>query len=110
MSGFKLDWQHWLYGLFAGLIGGGAGGVVTALTGAIKLPDVVNLNTGLHNFVALFYISFVIHAMISGAFYLQKSPLPTIEDSVTTAVSTTKQPGAPPKTTETIVETHTETK
>ena len=96
----KLSWGLWIYGLVAGLIGGGAGGVVTAISGAVALPQQVNLQAGFHSFLILFYISFAMHGLVSVAFYLQKSPLPQIETTV--SVATTEQKGTPTKVVTTV--------
>lgn len=110
MSGFKMDWEHWVYSLVAAFIGGGAGAVVTAGTAAILLPDKVNLGAGLHTFLAFVAVSFIAHGVITVMAYLQKSPLPTIEEKVMNVKQTTKEMGQPVKTTETVVETHIESK
>jgi hypothetical protein len=110
MGGFKLDWQHWLYGLVAAGIGGGAGAVVTAGSANVVLPNTVNLDEGFHTMMLLFKVSFIAHALISVAFYLQKSPLPAIEETTKATVSLTTQEGQPPKVTSTVVETRTESK
>lgn len=75
----KLNWGTWLYGLLAAIIGGGAGAVVTAVSGAVILPNQVNLSAGFHSMLQLIYFSFILHGLISLAFYLQKSPLPSIQ-------------------------------
>ena len=106
MSAMRLNWGAWLYGLVAGLIGGGAGGVVTAISGAVALPQQVNLQAGFHSFLILFYISFAMHGLVSVAFYLQKSPLPQIETTV--SVATTEQKGTPSKVVTTVSSTSQE--
>jgi hypothetical protein len=100
----KLAWQPWLYGLLAGLIGGGAGGVVTAISGIVALPGQVNIHDGFHSFLMLFYVSFAMHGLISVAFYLKNSPLPAVLDASVT-VTTTAQPSSKPQTTTTTVST-----
>jgi hypothetical protein len=61
----------WFRGLVGAIIAGGAHSV----TGMAIAPEVFNLHEGLQKLFALA----VGGGLISGAFYLQKSPLPEIE-------------------------------
>ncbi len=72
-----LDWGHWLKGLMAALIGGGAGGVTNGISANLILPDQVNVHGGLRNMLWLMGVSFAINAALSAFFYLKQSPVPT---------------------------------
>lgn len=92
----RLDWNNWIYGLFAGFIGGGAGAVVSGVTASMLAPD--KLALGGSRFFALIGIVFLVHGAISTAMFLQQNPLPkqlTVTDesaskSVTTGVGPDK--------------------
>lgn len=73
-SFMKLDWDNWLYGLFAGFIGGGAGAVVSGVTASMMVPD--RLAFGGPKFFMLIGIVFLAHGCISGFMYLNQNPLP----------------------------------
>jgi hypothetical protein len=102
--GIKLDWGVWVYGLFAALIGGGAGGVSSGLAGMHLAPGQFGAagDAG-WNTLKLMGFTFIFAAIISVVAYLMKSPLPAIETTV--SVSQTTQPGQAVKTTTTIAAT-----
>lgn len=73
----RLNWETWLYGIFAALIGGGAGSVVSVIGTSIVIPGSVGVsgNAG-WNSLKLMGVTFVVHAAIAVFAFLQKSPLP----------------------------------
>jgi hypothetical protein len=88
----KLDWSNWLYGLFAGFIGGGAGAVISGVTASMFAPD--KLAVGGTKFFEFTGIVFLAHGLISMFMYLQQNPLPkqitvTSEKSTSTSTETT---------------------
>src|SRR5271167_4427490 len=97
----KLAWGSWFYGLFAALIGGGAGAVAAGLAAMGLAPGQfgVSGNAGWSN-LKLMGATFVVSGIIAAAAFLKQSPLPAIETTV--SASTTTQPGAPPSTTVTV--------
>jgi hypothetical protein len=104
----KLDWSHWLYGLIAGFIGGGAGAFGAGFGGIITDPEHFNAAGGAHHLLVLMGWTFLFSGIITVLAYLKQSPLPpVVPDSTTTSVGVTTQPGAQPKTTTTVSETHT---
>ena len=89
----RLDWTNWLYGLFAGFIGGGAGAVVSGFTASMLVPD--KLAIGSAKSFELIGVVFLAHGCISMAMYLQQNPLPkqitvTSESSTTASITTEK--------------------
>jgi uncharacterized membrane protein HdeD (DUF308 family) len=85
----RLDWGNWLYGLFAGFIGGGAGAVVTGFTASALDPD--KLALGSSRFFVLIGVVFLAHGCISTAMFLQQNPLPqklTVTDETATKTVT----------------------
>jgi hypothetical protein len=86
----KLDWSHWLYGLFSGFIGGGA----TAGTSFVGLAVGNAISPAVHemDFKQLGTV-FLSSGIVAALFYLKQSPLPQAEDSAT------KPPVEPPKPT-----------
>lgn len=80
MSGLKLDWGHWAYGLFAALIGGGAGAVAAAFGAMVLTPGQYSMsgNPG-WNSLKLMGFTFIVGGIIAGTAYLKQSPLPAIE-------------------------------
>ncbi len=91
----KLDWSNWFKGIFAAIIGGGAGGVTTAISGSLVLPDQVNVHAGLHNMMLLMGTNFVISGAMSMFFYLKQSPVPLSEPIVPVTPAPANQPAAP---------------
>jgi hypothetical protein len=103
----KLSWQTWLYGLVSGVIGGGAHAVIAGVAVSVAHPELATLKDQFQIMGVVFLISGALAAFT----YLSKSPLPeVVPDTTTTTVGVTTQPGAQPKTTTTVSETHTETK
>ena len=94
----RLDWTGWLRGIFAALIGGGAGGATNGFAANLVTPDTVNLGVGLHKFLAIVGISFAMNGILSMMFYLKQSPVPTVlvETKETTKTEITKTISATP--------------
>jgi hypothetical protein len=104
MTALKLDWSHWAYGLFAALIGGGAGAVTAAFSAMVLTPGQYSIGGDAGwNSLKLMALTFAVSGVIAAFAYLKQSPLPAIEQ--TTSVAVTTQPGAPPSVTTTVSET-----
>jgi hypothetical protein len=104
----KLDWGNWLYGLFAGFIGGGAGAVVTGVTASMLVPD--KLAVGSTKSFELIGVVFLVHGCISMAMFLQQNPLPKQIKVVDESASVTSTEGGKvtmmaTKTTTTVTDT-----
>ena len=97
----KLNWDAWVYGLGAAVIGGGASAVAAGFAQAITDPE----HAGVHHLFVLMGVTFVIAGAISAAAYLAKSPLPpplqgavvvnppaNATETTTTVVSKTEAP------------------
>ncbi len=97
----NLDWGSWLYGLFYGMIGGGASAVVSGVTVALSDPKDYAIGSG--KFLGLVTTVFIANAVLSMFLYLKQTPLPAAK--VVTAVQTVEQPGKPTKTITTVEET-----
>lgn len=91
MTAMKLDWSHWIYGLIAALIGGGASAVSAAFGAMVLTPGQYSVsgNAG-WNSLKLMGVTFVISGAISAFAYLKQSPLPAIEQTTTVTVAETK--------------------
>ena len=70
----------WLRGLFAAFIGGGAGAVASGFIAVAQTPDKYNLREGLHNLLFMIGGTFLLSGIVTSAAYLQRSPLPEIEE------------------------------
>lgn len=79
----------WLRGLVAAFIGGGAGAVASGFIAVAQTPQEYNLRDGLHNLLMMIGGTFVVTGVVSAAAYLQKSPLPELEEVKTESVTTT---------------------
>lgn len=90
----KLDWSHWLYGLIAATIGGGAGAISAGFAAPMIAPGQFGVggDPGWNN-LKLMAAVFVISGIVSAAAYLKQSPLPaqivTVTDTKTETVSVT---------------------
>lgn len=98
----SLDWESWLYGLFAGAIGGGSSAVVSGVT--VSLMDPKDYGVGSGKFLALVGTVFITNAAMSMFLYLKQSPLPRIK-TVTTVETVELQKNPPAKVTTTVQET-----
>jgi hypothetical protein len=96
----KLDWEHWLYGLGAALIGGGAGSITSVFGASYLAPGQFGLG-GVQgwNSLKLMVLSFAINGAISAFAYLKQSPLPAPE----IVVETKTEPSPSTQTTTTTI-------
>ena len=102
MPGFgKLDWGNWLYGLFAGFIGGGANAVTGGIVVSQFDPHDFNFSTG--KFWFLLGSMFLVNGAMSAFWFLKQHPLPTIE-TVTTTITATQQEYPPSVTVQKVQE------
>jgi len=90
----KLDWSHWLYGLFAALIGGGSASVTAAFSAMSIAPGQFGVGGDPGwNSLKLMALTFLISGAIATFAYLKQSPLPaqlvTVTDTKTETVSVT---------------------
>lgn len=67
---------HWIHGVLAAFIGGGAGAVSAGFTAAMIDPQKFNLNDQLGNFFKMVGITFVVSGTLTTMAYLKQSPLP----------------------------------
>jgi hypothetical protein len=70
---------HWIHGLGAAFIGGGAGAVSAAFSAMLLDPVKFNLADGLGKVLKMMGMTFVVSGIISTAMYLKQSPLPPEE-------------------------------
>ena len=107
MLGFgRFDWGNWLYGLFSGFIGGGAGAVVSGVT--VSMFDKDNFYIGSSKFFLLVGAVFLTNGTLTALAFLKQQPLPPHLKTVTTSVEQTVQPGAPTIVSTRVEETHVE--
>ena len=100
----KLNWQLWIYGFVAALIGGGAGAVTAAFSAMMLTPGQYGTGgTAGWNSLKLMGLTFLVSGAFSAFAYLKQSPLPQIETTV--AVSKVEQAGVAPTTTTTVSST-----
>ena len=93
----KLDWKHWLLGLVAAFIGGGAS-ALTAGVSAIGIdPDHFNLQHGMTHTLELMGTVFLISGAMAAAAFLKQSPVP--RETWTEAERAEKKNGKPPEAT-----------
>lgn len=97
----KLNWDAWLYGLGAALIGGGASAVAAGMAQVVVDPG----HADVHHLLALMGTTFIIAGAISAFAYLSKSPLPPQVPAVV-EVKTTTEPSESTQTTTTKVTTN----
>jgi hypothetical protein len=89
----KLDFGDWLYGLFSGVISGGAGSILTTFTASTIAPESFNMQHPSKLFW-LMGVTFGISGVMSAANFLAKRPLPSViqvKDTVKT-VEVEQQP------------------
>ena len=80
----------WFRGLLAGFIGGGAGAVTSGFISVAQTPDKYNLKDGLHNLLVMIIGTFLVAGILNAFAYLQKSPLPDLEEYDTTHIEKPK--------------------
>jgi hypothetical protein len=68
--------ELWLKGIAAAAISGGANGIITGFAAVGIDPGHFNLQSGLHNTMAIGGVSAAISAVLGVALYLRQSPLP----------------------------------
>jgi hypothetical protein len=100
LGGTKLNWGDWLYGLFAGFIGGGASAITSGIVLNISDPGHFNGKAG--EFYTLIGTMFLTNGALSAFFYLKQHPLPDIK--VVTTVETVERQMNPPAVIKTTVE------
>lgn len=84
----SMDWGSWLYGLFAGAIGGGSAAVTGGF--AAMAVDSKDFGMGTANSFKLMGMMFVFSAVKDAMLYLKQNPLPPIvTQTVTESVSHT---------------------
>lgn len=73
--------RHWLHGVSAAFVGGGASAVVSATVSMGFSPDKFNLTSlqGFGHLCVLLAANFLFNGVISMFFYLKQSPLPVEE-------------------------------
>lgn len=89
MGKIVLNWEVWLYGLFAALVGGGASAVVTMVGVNVIDPKDWNFSDHPAHMLELMFFCFIFNGIITVAGYLKNSPLPQVE---TTEQTTNIQP------------------
>lgn len=101
MKQLNMDWGSWLYGLFAGGIGGGAAAVYGAMIASAVSKDLAFGSAASFKFMGLmFAMSFVKDA----ALYLKQKPLPDVVRETTTE-TVARQQYPPAVVTTTVKET-----
>lgn len=75
--------RHWLHGLVAAFIGGGAAAFTATISANIIKPDSFNLTSSLHATLELIGCCFLVNGILNTFFYLKQSPLPPEPDEVT---------------------------
>jgi hypothetical protein len=79
------DWQNWLRGLWAAVIGGGANAVVNAV--GLNMADPNHFNAQSSDFLKVIGTMFGSSAALAFFMYLKQSPLPqVISKTVTTTI------------------------
>jgi glycerol-3-phosphate acyltransferase PlsY len=83
MAGFgKLDWENWMYGVFAGFIGGGATAVTSGVT--LNMVDPKDFNVYTSKFYVMVAAIFAANGLMSMFMFLKQNPLPPIVTTTTT--------------------------
>lgn len=97
----KMDWGNWLYGLFSGFIGGGAGAVVSGVS--VSVMDPKDYAFGSSKFFTLVAVVFVTNGVMTALAYLHQHPLPSVVTVET--VKTIEKPDQPTTTVTTVEKT-----
>lgn len=92
-----LDWSNWLYGLFAGAIGGGSAAVSSGVSAVLTDPHLA----GSFSLLKLMGTTFIVSFFLSAFFYLKQNPLPT---KIVKTVETVEHKHFPEATVTTTVE------
>ena len=85
----QLKWGLWLYGLFAGFIGGGAGAFASGVAATWLAPESFGASQHFGHLLALIGITFFLSGLTHFFAYLAQHPLPDWD-------GTTDRRGAPP--------------
>jgi hypothetical protein len=85
------DWENWLSGLFAAVIGGGANAVVGAV--GLNLSDPSHFNAKNNEFFKVVAVLFATSATVSCFMYLKQSPIPRLVSKTTTTLTVEKTLG-----------------
>lgn len=85
----------WFRGLIAAFIGGGASAVASGFIAVAQTPQEYNLKDGLHNLMVMIGGTFLVSGIIATAAYLQRSPLPELEEGQTEIFIKPKPPTDP---------------
>jgi len=77
----------WFRGLVAAFVGGGAGAIASGFISVAQTPKEYNFNDGLQNLAVMIVGTFLLSGTVTAAAYLQKSPLPELEEVNTTSIN-----------------------
>lgn len=77
MAWFK-NVRHWVHGLLAAIIGGGAGSVTATFSATLIDPKVFNLadSSGMTNCLKMMALTFLVNGGFAMFAYLKQSPIP----------------------------------
>lgn len=70
----------WFRGLLAAFIGGGAGAVASGFISVAQTPKEYNFQDGFHNLLVMIAGTFIVSGITHATAFLQKSPLPELEE------------------------------
>ena len=79
----RTHWKNplvWFRGLLSAFIGGGAGAIGSGFISVAQTPKEYNFQDGLHNLLVMIAGTFVLSGIVTAAAFLQKSPLPELEE------------------------------
>lgn len=85
-----LDWENWLYGLFAGFIGGGASAVTSGIT--LNMVDSKDFNIYTSKFYTTVAAIFLVNGTMNMFMFLRQTPLPKIVTTTTVTEVTSTPP------------------
>lgn len=90
--------ELWLHNLFAAIIGGGSGAVVSAFASMGIDPEKFNISSGqgFSHLIEMMGANFVISGLLSMFFYLKQSPLPPESTGDTVTFTKPQDPTTPP--------------
>jgi hypothetical protein len=80
----------WFRGMLAAFVGGGSGAVASGFLAVAQTPAEYNLKEGLQNLLVMIGGTFIVTGIVSVAAYLQRSPLPELEEVQTTILNKPK--------------------
>lgn len=82
----------WFRGLLAAFIGGGAGAISSGFISVAQTPQEYNFKDGLHNLLVMVAGTFIVTGISHACAYLQRSPLPELEEFQTNIIDKPKDP------------------